>query len=93
MFNIGSFLGALGITFLISRLFLWLLKKWNGGVIRLFVAHGTTLALAWTLSAFGHADGGPLRWDAGVIYAFAQTVWLVLDVIKMKRSPQSTTPH
>ncbi len=79
---IGQIAGAFIITFLLSRLALWILKRWDGGIGKLAVAHGSTLALLWTGYAFGSADGGPPNWSGGVIYAFPVFIWFVVDMMR-----------
>lgn len=76
---IGSLFGALIATFLLSRLFLWLTRRW-GGAARLILVHIASAGLACVLAAFGNADGGVLDWSAGAIYLPAQLVWLVVDL-------------
>ena len=78
----GQFIGAALVTFLISRLFLYLTKKWNGGVLRLIIANVASLALCAVLSAFGSANGGELNWVNTPVYAFAQAAWLAFDVFR-----------
>lgn len=84
MFNIGQLVGAFIITFLLSRLALYLLRRWDGGTNKLAAAHGGTLAVSWVLSAFGHADGGPPDWSAGIVYAVPVVVWFVVDLVRRK---------
>ena len=36
--------------------------------------------IAMVLAAAGFANGGPPRWDAGVVYLAAQAVWLAVDL-------------
>lgn len=81
--QIGAFVGALGITFLISRLFLWLLKRQPRGV-RLATAHLATLALVWVLSAVGHADGDPLAWNSGTSYVVPVIIWMAVDFLRTR---------
>ena len=74
------FVGALVPTFLISRLLLWLLKRWDGGYVRYVVANAISGIASVVLAAFGNADGGSPRWDMGLIYLAPQAVWLVIDL-------------
>lgn len=81
---IGQLFGAFIITFLLSRLILWLSKNWHGGFGRLVAAHGLSLLICWVAYAFGSADGGPLNWSGGVLYAVPQIIWLIVDVLRKK---------
>ena len=84
MGDVAELLGALVPTFLISRLFLWLTKRWSG-IGRLVVVHLVSGAVACTLSALGHADGGALNWTYSYVYLGAQLVWFVVDVFRDRR--------
>ena len=75
-----TFIAALVPTFLISRLLLWLTKAWRGGYARYAVVNLLSGLIAVVLAAAGFANGGPLRWDAGLIYLAAQAVWLAVDL-------------
>lgn len=85
---LGQILGALIATFLVSRLTLWLLRKWDGGLARIALAHGTALAFCWVAYAFGSADGGPLNWSGGAIYTLPQIFWLVVDMLRGRGKAQ-----
>jgi hypothetical protein len=87
-FLVGQFIGALVATFLISRLLLWLMKRWQGGVARLASAHLVSVLVSCALSAVGHGEGGVLDWSRSGIYVVAQLVWLVVDVFRQSRRPQ-----
>ena len=56
--NIYMIIGGLIPTFLLSRLFLWLVKTWNGGIQKLFVVHGVSLGAATLIGGMGMADSG-----------------------------------
>lgn len=77
-------LAALVPTFLISRLMLWLLKRWNGRYLRYIATHAISGALAVVLAAYGFADGGSPDWDAGLVYLMAQTFWLGVDLLAFR---------
>lgn len=73
-------LGALVPTFLISRLVLWTMKRWNGGALRLVVGNLFSALICGALGGLGYADGGPFSWDAFAGYAAIQIVWLTVDI-------------
>jgi hypothetical protein len=77
-------LGGLVPTYLLSRLFLWLTKRFLTGIPWLIVSHIASLILTFVLAALGNADGGPLKWDAGILYIIPQMVWFVFDIIRNK---------
>lgn len=74
-------LGALVPTFLVSRITLWLCRRafLLTGLPAIFVAHGLSAAVCVTLGAAGAADGGPMAWEAGLLYLVPQAAWLLFD--------------
>jgi hypothetical protein len=85
-----TFVGALLAVFLISRLFLWLLRKWTtGGAAKYLVVAALTFAFSVIVGGFGYADGGP--W-AGVeiipVYGPAVLVVLLFDLIRTGTKPR-----
>ncbi|TIR16654.1 MAG: hypothetical protein E5X34_25300 [Mesorhizobium sp.] len=56
-------LGALVPTFLLSRLLLWITKRWNGGMPRLLLVHIICAALAVVASAYGYSHDGAPDWS------------------------------
>lgn len=75
-------LGALLPTGFLSRLFLWLLKRRDGGVLKLLVANLASLAVAAVIGGFGLADGGPFAGTRALaLYALPQAVWLLIDLV------------
>lgn len=102
MAELGFFVSGLVVTFLISRLFLWLLRSWDGGATRLVAAHGASWILASFLAGMGMADGGAFAGArAALSYALPQAVWIIIDLMRRqtpqsspaveKRAPQETT--
>lgn len=80
---IGQFAGALIPTLLVSRLLLWVTRKWNGGVSRYLAAHLVSLLIASLLGGMGRADGGAFApIEAAAIYIGPQVVWLLVDLIR-----------
>ena len=78
------FIGALVPTFLISRLFLWLSKRWSGSG-RLALVHAASALVSCTLSAFGHADNDTLNWSHSATYIIAQMVLFFIDMNRKER--------
>ena len=83
MADLAQLLGALIPTFLISRLFIWLTKRWSG-IGRLAFVHLASAALSCVLSALGHAYGGQLDWTYSHVYVGAQFVWFVAEVFRAR---------
>jgi len=84
MGDLAMLVGALVPTFLISRLLLWLTKRWSG-IGRLAFAHLVSGALSCVLSALGHADGSSMNWTFSYIYLAAQLIWFVVDIFRDRR--------
>lgn len=82
---IGTFLGALIATFLLSRLFLWLLRSRVAGFTRLAVAHVLSLVVVFVAAGFGYADEAGFKADAIVPYLIPETIWLVFDLWRLTR--------
>ncbi len=85
VFALVPILSALFWTFIVSRLLLWPLKKWDGGIDKLAIANGGSLAIHTILGGIGMADGGPFAWGAAfVTYGPPQVLWFVFDVVRLK---------
>lgn len=82
MADVGALIGAFIITFLLSRLALWLLRNRLAGKSRILTAHALVLAFSWVASAFGKADGGPLNWESGALYVLPVLCWAALDLYR-----------
>jgi len=80
MGELAVLIGALVPTFLMSRLFLWLTKRWSW-TGRLLSVHLVSGVLACILSALGNA-GGSMNWGSSFIYVGAQLVWFGVDVFR-----------
>lgn len=82
MSGISFFIGSLLPTFLISRLFLWLLKGWDGGYKKIIFSHIISILCTTLIAGAGGADGGAF---APVLaftqYAPAQLILLFVDMI------------
>lgn len=84
---LAFFIGALFATALLSRLLLLITRSWrDGGVARLLVCNGASLAIASFLAGMGMADGGAYAGAAAFIaYAPAQIACLLFDVWRWRR--------
>lgn len=82
-YTIGAIIGALAITYLMSRLMLWLLKRVSDRRARCLWAHGLAYLLAAILGGLGYADGGPPKFlYAASLYLLPTIMWLVIDLRK-----------
>lgn len=88
----AMFVGAVVATGLLSRILLVATTWWRtGGTARLVLVNVLSGILACVISAFGHANGGPLDWSYSGIYLLAQAVWLVIDIARRRRSSETKT--
>lgn len=78
-------LGALVPTFLLSRLLLWITKRWNSGVPRLLLVHIFCGVLAVVAAAYGYSSTGAPDWSRSPLYIVAQLIWLVVDFFRIRR--------
>lgn len=81
-------LGALLATFLLSRLALWSMRKWDGGMMRLLAAHAISFAICWAVFAFGSSDGKVYA-GAGLIYLLPQGIWFLVDHFRGKGAKEA----
>ena len=90
MSSLAFFIGGLIPTLLVSRLTLWILKRWDSGYVRIVSAHILSLILSAALYQFGTDSD----FSVGLVgYALPQLVWLTLDVVrKAWRKPEVTEP-
>ena len=77
------FLVAFAATFLLSQLACLLLRKWDGGWLRLLAAHAVSLAICWAWFAFGSSDGKVYA-AGGVVFVLPQAIWLLVDYLRSK---------
>lgn len=84
--EIAFMIGGLIPTFLVSRLLLWLMRSWDGGISRLVVAHIFSWLVAAFIGGLGMADGGAFAgFRAATLYAVPQGVWFLFDFVRHKR--------
>ncbi|MBX7248687.1 MAG: hypothetical protein K1X35_06480 [Caulobacteraceae bacterium] len=83
---IGSIIGATVAMWLLSRLVLWLLKAMGDTPRRIILAHLVSLSVATVAAGFGRSDGsGPDFLGALAIYGGPALLWLVVDLLALKR--------
>lgn len=84
---IGVLIGALLITYLVSRaLRRWVFKSLPG-LQRSVVPNVVTLAISTVVGAFGFADGGDAKWTSAFLtYLIPTAVWTVVDLIRNKKT-------
>ena len=87
----AQLIGALVPTFIVSRLLLWAMRSWDGGVTRLLVANGGSWLVAAFLGGLGMADGGAFAGlQAAALYFVPQTLWFGLDVWRMPATDEAS---
>ena len=87
-YDIGLFVGALAITFLLIRGAAWLLRKIEQD--RLGLAHFLVAILSIVAAAYGSADGGEPKFLYGAsVYGPACLVWFVIDFYRRNRHQPS----
>lgn len=87
---IGSIIGALIATYLVSSLFMWLTKRMGDTASRLVTAFALGFVATFVLSGFGSADGGPFNpWKNLPFYGPALIFWFGVQWLGFqKRSAQ-----
>lgn len=92
MYAFMEFIGALIPVFFLSRLALWLLRTMRPGIARILLAHAGSYGVAVTISAFGHADGGPWQWGFALsAVVLPQAFWLAADIFRHYRPVKPRT--
>ena len=82
---VGAAFGGLVLTYLLTRLGLWLTKKMGDNQRRIWIVYAVTFALTVVLGGLGFADGGPPRFVfAAAIYGGPLLLWLVIDFLALK---------
>jgi hypothetical protein len=86
MWLVSLLLGSLVPTFLVSRLFVWLMRSWQSPVGRAAIAAVATWLLTALLAGIGMADGGAFAGTrAGLLYAPACLIWFAFDWWRLAR--------
>ena len=75
-----NFVGALALTYWLSRMFLYLPGGWKRNAAKLGVAHLASLMIVGLL-LFWKTDAMMLPW----LYIFSQGLWLLIDVLRLRR--------
>jgi len=92
---LGSIVGALLITYLLSSVAMWAFRRMGDTPARLFAAFGAAFLVMFVLSGFGSADGGPFNpWQNLPFYAAGFAVWLIVQWFGMRQrvARSKTTP-
>jgi len=83
-------LGALVVTYFLSRLTLRFSSALGNGAVRILVAHAVSFAIIALTVGFMRAYFVQFEWRAAVIYIAPQLAWLILDLVRgsepLKRS-------
>jgi hypothetical protein len=91
------FLGALIPTFLVSRLILLILIKWNGSYLKYIVGNFIALAIVTVLAGYGMAEGpnilerDPVLLKALFMYGPPQCACIIFDLIRSYRRSSKPT--
>ena len=84
VFEVGFFAAAFVPTFLVSRIFFRLSKRWEGHWQRLALANlaaGIVCVAIFLISGMWFADGLDFPWLFGLVnFALAQAIWLAVDL-------------
>lgn len=82
---LGSIVGALVATYLVTALFMWLMRNMGDTSTRLFTAFGVAFVAMFILSGFGSADGGPFNpWKNLPFYGLGFLVWFIVQWTGLK---------
>ena len=88
---LGFFLGSLIPTFLVSRILLWATREWDVETPRLVTCHAGSLLILAIDGCVAVADGdGSAGVRAAAIFAPAQTIWFLLDLLRQWRQARGT---
>jgi hypothetical protein len=79
-FMVGGFIGAFIPTFLLSRLLLWLLKKWDGGTRKIILVHAVSLTACILFAIWDTFYIGGLRWSRWSEQIFRLDKWSLCRV-------------
>jgi hypothetical protein len=90
MATIGAFIGALVATYLFSRLLFWFVKGWDGGSRKVILVHAMSLIVCGLLGGMGFAADGAFAGAYAIsVYAVPQFAWMVVDLLRLRKSNQS----
>jgi hypothetical protein len=92
---VGGFIGALILTFVLSRLLFWITKKWDGGTRKIFFVHAVSFTACVLYATWDTFYMGGLReaFPFGcVFYAVAQLIWMGVDLFRQRKREQSNMP-
>jgi hypothetical protein len=78
--------GGLVPTFLISRIFLWVFRRWEMSLRRILVVNVASGLIIFGIAGFGTAV--PIEAfsvSGGAAYFIPRAIWLVMDLIRARR--------
>lgn len=90
-YAVGALFGSLLITFLLSRLLYFLLKKWSEETKKILTVNAASLGCAGFIGGMGMADGSafvPIQ--AMILYLPAQLCWLMLDFVRLGKNRRAS---
>jgi hypothetical protein len=92
--TLATLIGALVITFLVSRLIGRVLKGRVPDPSRLLIANGGTLAVATFLGGYGFAPSGtpPVFTVAFTTYVLPVLAWTAYDIVRWKMRKETGQP-
>lgn len=83
-------LSALVPTFLLSRLLLWIMRSWDGGYSRIWLAHAVSFLIAFVLAGYGYGNGARFAADIAIaLYGPAQLFWALVDSFRVYRATRT----
>jgi|SRR5665213_3324132 len=83
--TIGGSIGALAGAFVLSRLLLWFLKRWDGGAQKVALVHFVCLLVRGVGSEYGSgADGANTVVYMISTYFLPQFIWVVFDLWRLQ---------
>ena len=92
MYFIGQLVGAIIPVFILSRIFLWLSRKWYNGLTAIGMGYLLTVVVTIALAEYGFANGGaPRFFDAVIRYGPAIIVCFAVDFNKYLKQIKSNT--
>ena len=89
---VAQFGGGLLGAYLFSRLVLWVMKRWNGGTLRILLGHFLTLILIGVLAGFGNADGGSFVYGAWLPYVGPVLFWALIELAALRHRSRTEGP-
>jgi len=87
----GQLIGSFIATFLLSRLCLWLVRKFRNDITAIAIAHACAFAIATVLAGFGNADGGSPNFLSEALLCFPSiVVWFLIETVQFRKKNVAT---